>query len=320
MRLTNRVFDDLAIWMVVFGLFIGFGFPFFVILLGVPAATALTPIFFGACPGAGALAGGINFALAKLVVGVRVRLLAENMGSIEDHLREMTYSSDLSRCTPENCSIEVDSDDAIGESTRAFNRLVEALAASMQKQAAVRSFSEVLASHLEIRTLSGRALGQLLEFTGAAGGTILVDAGGELEVTASFGLRHPEAIAKSDHARTAMRTGETQVLEMPERVQIDNALASFRPRGILVAPVSYKDVPLAVVALASPAIFDLEARARLDLVRHGLGLALNNAMAHNRLQRLAALDSLTGVYNRCFGMSRLHESSAAPNAPERSSA
>ncbi len=41
--------------------------------------------------------------------------------------------------------------------------------------------------------------------------------------------------------------------------------------------------------------------------RAALGLALNNAMAHDRLQRLAALDPLTGIYNRRFGLGRLHE-------------
>jgi diguanylate cyclase (GGDEF)-like protein len=38
-----------------------------------------------------------------------------------------------------------------------------------------------------------------------------------------------------------------------------------------------------------------------------LALALNNALSHDRLQRLAALDPLTGIYNRRFGMGRLVE-------------
>ncbi|MGB5295612.1 MAG: GGDEF domain-containing protein, partial [Thermoanaerobaculia bacterium] len=108
MRLTNRVFYDLAIWMVAFGLVIGLVFPFFVLLLGVPMETAITPGFFGACLGAGALAGCLNFTLAKLVVGNRVRLLADRMGTVGEELREMTYTGDLSKCTPENCSIVVD--------------------------------------------------------------------------------------------------------------------------------------------------------------------------------------------------------------------
>jgi diguanylate cyclase (GGDEF)-like protein len=43
------------------------------------------------------------------------------------------------------------------------------------------------------------------------------------------------------------------------------------------------------------------------LFRQPLALALNNALDHERLQRLAAIDPLTGLYNRRFGMARLHE-------------
>lgn len=38
-----------------------------------------------------------------------------------------------------------------------------------------------------------------------------------------------------------------------------------------------------------------------------LGLALSNALSHDRLQRLAALDPLTDAYNRRFGAGRLQE-------------
>ena len=38
MRITRKVFHDLAIWMIAFGLLIGVVFPFFVILLGVPVS------------------------------------------------------------------------------------------------------------------------------------------------------------------------------------------------------------------------------------------------------------------------------------------
>jgi diguanylate cyclase (GGDEF)-like protein len=307
MRLTNRVFYDLAIWMVAFGLVIGLVFPFFVLLLGVPMETAITPGFFGACLGAGALAGCLNFTLAKLVVGNRVRLLADRMGTVGEELREMTYTGDLSKCTPENCSIVVDSDDEIGDSARAFNSLVKALASSMRTQAAVRSFTQMLSSRLELDAVSNGALRQLLDHTGAAAGAILVDIGGHLQVQASLGVREPETIVNRDLVRAAMQSDSTEILEVPRDVEIEGALVDFRPRAVVFLPVSHKSVPLGVVVMASTETFEAEDLARLDLFRHGLGLALNNAMAHSRLQRLAALDPLTGVYNRRFGLGRLHE-------------
>jgi two-component system cell cycle response regulator len=59
--------------------------------------------------------------------------------------------------------------------------------------------------------------------------------------------------------------------------------------------------------LAKSSVFPEEERTRLELFRKGLGLSLQNALVYDRLQRLAALDPLTGSYNRRFGLTRLHE-------------
>ena len=307
MRLTRKVFHDLAIWMAGFGLSIGIMFPFFVIMLGMPRDIALTPLFFAACMAAGILAAAINYSLARWVVGVRLRLLATGMGHVEQNLQSMSFDNDLSRCTPENCSIAVDSEDEIGESAVAFNRLVEALAVSMRTQSAVRSFSEMLTSQLEIESLADNALRQFFEHTGAAGGLILYELAGELKIAASRGLRNPETVLASDHIKVVIRTGERQVISIPEGVQVEGVLTDFRPSEIIVFPITYKSVPLGIMVLATGGTFDADHRALIDLFLQGLGLALNNALIHDRLQRLAALDSLTGIYNRRFGLGRLHE-------------
>ena len=307
MRMTRRVFLDLAIWMVGFGMSIGIIFPFFVMLLGVPPGTALKPVFLAACLGAGALAGGLNQGLARWVVGVRLRLRSEGMRQVEQDLQVMTFSTDLSRCTPENCSLKVDPDDEIGDSALAFNRLVDSLTVSMRTQAAVRSFSEMLTSRLDIESLAENALRQLFEHTGAAAGLVLYESSGELKVAASRGLRDPEPVAKSSHVEVAARTGERQVISIPDDVRVEGVVADFRPAEVIVFPVIYKSVPLGVVVLATGRTFDPDHRARIELFLQGLALAMNNAMVHDRLQRLAALDPLTGIYNRRFGLGRLRE-------------
>lgn len=307
MRITKKVFHDLALWMVAFGLGIGITFPFFVMLLGVPSQIALTTLFFLASLGAGALAGAVNFTLARTVVGSRIKLLASGMTRVEENLLSMTASGDMEQCKPEDCLIEVDSEDEIGESAMAFNRLVETLAHSMETQAAVRSFSEMLTSKLELEELTQQALRQFMEHTKASGGAILCESGGELEVTASHGFKNIESLGESDHVRLAVRTGELQTIRIPDNVQVDGVIAHFRPSEIVILPATYKSIPLGVVILATSDSFDSEARARMELFRHSFGLALNNAIAHDRLQRLAALDPLTGAYNRRFGLGRLHE-------------
>lgn len=307
MRITRKVFHDLAIWMIAFGLLIGIVFPFFVILLGVSAQVALTLGFFLSCLGAGALAGIINFVLSRVVVGSRMRVLARAMTHIEENMLSMTATGDMAQCTAEDCLIEVDSDDEIGESAVAFNRLVGSLSYSMETQAAVRSFSEMLTSKLELEGLTQQALSQFMKHTGASGGAILCEAGGELTVSAAHGLLETDSLASNDHVRLAIRTGESQTVLIPDDVQVDGVLAQFRPAEIFILPATYKSIPLGVVVLAAVEPFSTEARARMELFRHTFGLALNNAIAHDRLQRLAALDPLTGAYNRRFGLGRLHE-------------
>lgn len=307
MRLTRKVFHDLAIWMVGLGLSIGIAFPYFAMMLGVPRDNALTTLFFTACLGAGALVGISNYCLAHWVVGLRLRILARSMHHVEQNLEVLTNGSDLLRCTQENCSISVDSEDEIGESARAFNRLVESLATSMRTQAAVRSFSEMLTSQLEIESLAENALRKFLEHTGAAGGLILYECEGEMKLAASFGLREPQSVACSDHVKAVVRTGEGQAITIPEDVRVEGVITDFRPQEVLVLPVIYKSVSLGVLVLATGSAFNAHHRVGIDLFLHGLSLALNNALAHDRLQRLAALDSLTGIYNRRFGLGRLHE-------------
>jgi diguanylate cyclase (GGDEF)-like protein len=301
------VFRDLAIWMLSLGLIIGLAFPFFVIVLGVPRETALTPAFFAACLAAGAIAGAFNFGLARWIVGGRLRGLARSMSRVEERLEALPSARSASDCLSGDCLIPVDSEDEIGEAARAFNSLVEALSVATQTQLAARSFAEMLASDLAIEGLARNALTQLLEHTGASAGAIAYERDGELLIAAAQGIHDPAAVLSSEHVRKALLEGATYLTEVPPDVQVDAVLVAFRPREMAVLPVRHKGVPLGALVLATGATFDDAHRARLELSLHGLGLALNNALAHERMQTLAAIDPLTGAYNRRFGLQRLRE-------------
>jgi diguanylate cyclase (GGDEF)-like protein len=306
-RLTRKVFTDLAIWMIGFGLMMGVVFPFFVTVMGVPPSLVLTWWFFAACISAGIVVGGVNIGLARVVIGRRLRLLSDRMGMVETNLREIARSGDIEKCTPQECFVEIDSDDELGESALAFNHLVEALTFSHQTEAAVRGFNEVLASQLELEVVTNQALEQLIQHTGASAGAILVETDGELHVSASYGIDSPKQLATNDHVRRALRVESRQIVSVPDDVVVQGVLADFRPREVMVDPLFFKHVPLGAIVLANAGVFSEEIRTRVDLFCQGLSLALNNALAHERLQRLAAIDALTGVYNRRFGMARLHE-------------
>jgi diguanylate cyclase (GGDEF)-like protein len=307
-RLTSRVFTDLAIWMAGFGLLIGLIFPPFCVLLGLPADRVISPLFYAATLVAGLVVGAVNFGLARLVVARRLRLLAERMGTVEDRLAKAVFSHDWTGCDPASCALPVDSEDEVGESAAAFNRLIGTLSRSHGVETAMRAFSDILSSHFELEGLGRAALDALLVHTGAAAGALLVVREDSVEPLASHGLRTTDGLAESDHVRRALRTGRVERLSVPAAdLVVDSLLVGQAARAILVAPVTFKSVPLGAIVLATPTEFDPDAEKLLEQFRTDLGLAINNALAHDRLERLAAVDPLTDAYNRRFGLGRLGE-------------
>jgi len=165
----------------------------------------------------------------------------------------------------------------------------------------------MLNSQIEIERLANEALREFAAHAGVAGGMILYESAGELRIAGARGLSDPQAVAASGHVEAAARSGERQVITIPEDVLLEGVVAECRPGEVWVCPVTYKGVPLGAAVLATTGRFSLSEATLIDLYLQGLGLALNNAIAHDRLQHLAALDPLTGVYNRRFGLGRLRE-------------
>jgi diguanylate cyclase (GGDEF)-like protein len=307
-RLTRRVFTDLAIWMLGFGVLIGIAFPPFCLVLGLPAGRVLAWPFLVATVLAGLLVGAVNYGLARLVVGRRLQLLAEHMGAVEGRLGQAVFTHDWRGCEPATCSLPVDSDDEVGASASAFNRLIGTLARSHAVEDAMRGFSAVLSREFELDQLGQAALDALLQHTGASAGAILVIHEDVLEPLASHGLLEVGGLAGNDHVRRVLRQDRTELLRVDaQELVIDSLLVHQAARRILVAPVSFKHVPLGAILLASAGDFDADAEALLEQFRADLGLAINNALAHDRLERLAAVDPLTDAYNRRFGLGRLRE-------------
>jgi diguanylate cyclase (GGDEF)-like protein len=307
-RLTTRVFLDLAIWMTGFGILIGLVFPPFCLAVGLPAERVISPSFFVMTVTAGIVVGAVNFGLARLVVGRRLRLLAERMGTVEERLGQAVFTHDWSSCDPEACALPVDSADEVGAAAGAFNRLIATLARTHVVEEGMRTFSAVLSSEFELEGLGEAALDELLRQSGADAGAILLVREDDVEPLAAHGLRGTADLAASDHVRRALRHGRVELLAVPApEVVIDSVLLGQPAREIVVAPIAFKSVPLGVAVLASAAGFDHDALPLLEQYRADLGLAVNNALAHDRLERLAAVDPLTDAYNRRFGLARLQE-------------
>ncbi len=306
-RLTKRVFADLAIYMMGFGVIIGLFFPVFLILLGVPSSLALAPWFFLICIAAGVIVGMVNIILARNVVGARLSLLANKMGYISERLLGNNHEEILRNCDSKECLIEVDSQDVLGESAKSYNALVNSLFGSIKSEQTVRDFNSMLALRLELDDLAQTTLPILLNYTSTQAGAIIMERDGELIVIAAHRILDPGKIIKGDSVNQALKLGKRSILEIPADLVVEGALVDFTPRSVWIEPLLYHEVPLGVIVLASLKAVTEEAKHFFDMVNPSLAVAFRNALTHDQLQRLAANDSLTGMFNRRFGMARLQE-------------
>ncbi len=314
--LSKKVFKDLAVCMIGFGVVIGVVFPFFVAAVThVPDESVLNPIFFSLCIAAGFLVGLFNIFLAKKVVGSKMRQLSDHMKYVENRLigrsdrrgqsAKATYNDD--DCADENCYVTNISHDEIGDCAKSFNSLVKSLSNAFKSEAAVRKFTEMLSSRLELDPLAEDALSELMQNVNASGGAIIIERDGELIILSSFGIKTPETLLESDVIWQTFKNQKRLVVELPEDIVLSGVLVEFRPKSVLIEPIIYKGIILGVILLAGVTDFTGEMQNDLELYGQGLALALKNAITHDQLQKLAANDALTGLFNRRFGLTRLKD-------------
>ncbi len=150
-------------------------------------------------------------------------------------------------------------------------------------------------------------LHKLLSTLQASGGMILIEKNAELFIAASFAMKDEKCILDNAVVKHTMKTSERQVLQFPADIVLDGVLTEYQPKELIVEPILYKQVLIGVIVLGSVTSFSSNALDRLSLYSPLLSLAFNNAITHQQMQQMAALDSLTGIYNRRFGYNRIQE-------------
>jgi len=305
-RLSRKLFTDLALWMLGFGFLMGFIFPYFMLSLGFAKEQVLSFDFYSATLIAGILVAVINYTLARVIIGSRLAMQTRGMRTVAEQVRKLAFEEGQ-QLDVQGLRLPVDSADNMGDMAGSFNELVETLGRSYRVGQDVGQFTRMAASHLEVKGLARQSLELMLEQTGSLAGAVYVVRDGQLELMAAKGVKDASLLVMNDHLLDALRHNGVQRIEYPDQVELQGVLTEFRPREVMLVPVSFKGVSEGLVLLASQYPYSVDMPGVLELYRPGLGMALKNAMSHDRLQRLAALDPLTNVYNRRFGMSRLHE-------------
>lgn len=305
-RISKKLFVDLALWMLGFGLLMGLCFPYFMLLLDFEKGQVLTLEFYSATLIAGIIVALINYTLVRGIIGRRLTLQTERMRSVTDVIQQQAIHEGL-RLDADSLKLTIDSDDDMGDAARSFNELVDSLGRSNQVGQDISRFTKMVSAHLDVEGLSEQALQQLLEDSDSLAGAVYIVHDGEMILMTSKGINDAADLEKNELVRDALNRSEIRRIPFPPDIQMAGVLTDFHPREMLLVPVFFKAISEAIVILASQNEYARDIEQVLERYTPGLGLALRNAFSHERLQRLAVLDPLTNVYNRRFGLRRLEE-------------
>ncbi len=307
MKRKRNTFLSLAIRMIGFGVVIGIAFPFFMILLGVPVNIALSALSFIACVVAGIIVGFFNILMTSTTVERKLTLITEKMYEVKNSIITVSESGNIGDCDPEHCTIPIDTNDEFGRSAQAFNELITSFSSSLRMLDDIKTYTAIFSGQLDLRTLAEYALDRVMNGTDADAGAILFDQNGEIGVLHSFGIQDVNALISDSHILNAFSKKESFTISLPDDVIVESTLTQFRPKEVIIEPVLFKNVPIAVILLAKAECFQSGYSKQLSIFTQSLAVALHNALEHEQMQKLAALDPLTGVLNRRFGLLRLQE-------------
>lgn len=311
MKLKTAFTHKLLVIMVGFGIVIGIVFPFFVMfVLGLPSAKVLTPDFFSMCIAAGLLVGGFNYFVFKQVIYDFLESISNKLSAFRDKLSSVRREEAI-ECNDEECLITIKSNDPIvGNITNAFNDFIITIQNSMRAELITNRFLEDLKQGLSVKDIADVVLDAFVEYFGGDGGCIIGYDQGEFEMLkALHSVVELEAIDQDELYRV-MDTKDCVVHEhlSENPIKLNIIVGDVVPGSIAFIPLKYQEQNIGVAILLARRQFTrpfntLETR---NFIKQATPFLYNSSLIR-RLEELAAIDELTRVLNRRFGMKRLQE-------------
>jgi two-component system, cell cycle response regulator len=312
-KMKRSVFRNLFLSMIAFGILIGFIFPPLARFV-LNSERALSIQFFAMCIAAGFMVGLFNYLIFNLLVS---RELARMVSGMHQVLEKVAHAENLGEECENECLLKVDSRDAIGEIESSFNDMTSAIAHRLKKESTLRLMTSRLAASVELNEIVDIILFSFAKVCDSKAGMLFGDRNGEFTLLANFGIDATGLLPKHLNQklgpiRRALETDRILTYSTEKGgldwIKISTPLGTFQPQSMLVIPLQIKQRPIGILILACD--HSQLPSADLDLMEFLRGQAapyLHNAILHRKITDLAAIDDLTRILNRRFGLLRLKE-------------
>jgi hypothetical protein len=172
-NIKRSVLRNLFFSMLAFGLFVGLLFPPFARIV-LETDRAYSPIFISMCVGAGLLVGILNFIIFRRTVSKELSLIQKGMNHVNENIAIVEVLED--DCL-EECTLEINSADIIGEISTSFNYMTNEIFKRLMLEGEARALNTNLSHNVELDDVSKTILKSLSAIVEAKAG--LLYRGGE---------------------------------------------------------------------------------------------------------------------------------------------
>ncbi|MCO5949376.1 response regulator [Mucilaginibacter flavidus] len=193
--------------------------------------------------------------------------------------------------------VDVHEKDGLGSIAQALNKMAESLEESFNRlsdnewmQTGTARLNDQMIGEKELSVLSGDILGFVVAFTASQVGALYVLDNNALWLQSGFALHGAQekiAMGEGLVGQSALTNQEIWLKGINDNdITVSHATGNIRPQHILVVPVRYENQVKGIIELASIHPYPESMLAFLKNVSENIGITLNSAQNHKRLQEL----------------------------------
>lgn len=297
--------------MVFFGIITGTLFPFFVMfLLNLPSSEVMTLKIYVMCICAGLLVGVINFYVYKHIIYDMLEIISNKLSSFRHKLNVHDHEAIINCSSDEYFIDSVTADPIIKDISNSFNEFIATIQKSIRSEMIKNKFLEELKNGLSAKDIADVVMNAFVKYFGGDGGCIIAYEHGEFNLIKS--LHCVVNLDNIDQQELYAIMNENEYVSFDNlnsnSIRLNIVVGDYVPNSIVFLPLKYQQQNVGIAVLLARNAFSnaFDTIETNNFIKQATPFLYNSSLIR-RLEVLAAVDELTGVLNRRFGMQRLQE-------------